>query len=90
MYYLFETQQLYGPFLCVVPLSTMTAWQREFVQWAPDINVVTYIGDVTSRDIVSTTHCKLLTRTDTIIVLSIVDSSNNKNNFIIINHTVRI
>lgn len=32
----------------------MTAWQREFQQWAPDINVVTYIGDVISRDIVST------------------------------------
>ncbi|KAI5640605.1 hypothetical protein NE865_07150 [Phthorimaea operculella] len=52
LYYLFKTQQLYGPFLCVVPLSTMTAWQREFQQWAPDINVVTYIGDVTSRDII--------------------------------------
>ncbi|XP_041975672.1 chromodomain-helicase-DNA-binding protein 1 isoform X1 [Aricia agestis] len=52
LYYLFKSQQLYGPFLCVVPLSTMTAWQREFVQWAPDVNVVTYIGDVTSRDII--------------------------------------
>ncbi|XP_060804786.1 chromodomain-helicase-DNA-binding protein 1 isoform X2 [Amyelois transitella] len=52
LYYLFKTQQLYGPFLCVVPLSTMTAWQREFQQWAPDINVVTYIGDVISRDII--------------------------------------
>lgn len=31
----------------------MTAWQREFEQWAPDINVVTYIGDLTSREIVS-------------------------------------
>ncbi|XP_049876715.1 chromodomain-helicase-DNA-binding protein 1 isoform X2 [Pectinophora gossypiella] len=52
LYYLFKSQQLYGPFLCVVPLSTMTAWQREFQQWAPDINVVTYIGDVISRDII--------------------------------------
>ncbi|XP_050554685.1 chromodomain-helicase-DNA-binding protein 1 isoform X2 [Spodoptera frugiperda] len=52
LYYLFKSQQLYGPFLCVVPLSTMTAWQREFEQWAPDINVVTYIGDLSSRDII--------------------------------------
>ncbi|XP_063395303.1 chromodomain-helicase-DNA-binding protein 1 isoform X1 [Cydia fagiglandana] len=52
LYYLFKSQQLYGPFLCVVPLSTMTAWQREFQQWAPDINVVVYIGDVISRDII--------------------------------------
>jgi len=50
--YLFHAQQLYGPFLVVVPLSTMAAWQKEFAQWAPAINVVTYIGDMTSRDLV--------------------------------------
>ena len=50
--YLFHAQQLYGPFLVVVPLSTMAAWQKEFAQWAPNINVVTYIGDMTSRDLV--------------------------------------
>lgn len=51
--YLFHAQQLYGPFLVVVPLSTMAAWQKEFAQWAPNINVVTYIGDMTSRDLVN-------------------------------------
>ncbi|KAG5873587.1 hypothetical protein JTB14_032888 [Gonioctena quinquepunctata] len=50
LYYLFNTHQLHGPFLCVVPLSTMTSWQREFAQWAPDLNLVTYLGDVQSRD----------------------------------------
>lgn len=52
LYYLFKTQQVYGPFLCLVPLSTMTAWQREFQIWAPDMNVVTYIGDVQSREMI--------------------------------------
>ncbi|XP_062547170.1 chromodomain-helicase-DNA-binding protein 1 isoform X2 [Armigeres subalbatus] len=52
LYYLFKAQQLYGPFLCVVPLSTMTAWQREFNIWAPEMNVVTYLGDVPSREII--------------------------------------
>lgn len=52
LYYLFKTHQLYGPFLCLVPLSTMTAWQREFQLWAPDLNVVTYIGDVQSREMI--------------------------------------
>lgn len=52
LYYMFKTQQLYGPFLCLVPLSTMTAWQREFQIWAPDLNVVTYIGDVQSREMI--------------------------------------
>lgn len=53
LYNLFNTHQVHGPFLCVVPLSTMTSWQREFAQWAPEMNVVTYLGDVNSRNIVS-------------------------------------
>lgn len=52
LYHLYKTQQLYGPFLCVVPLSTMTAWQREFALWAPEMNFVTYLGDVASREII--------------------------------------
>uniref|UniRef100_A0A8C5D000 Chromodomain helicase DNA binding protein 2 n=1 Tax=Gadus morhua TaxID=8049 RepID=A0A8C5D000_GADMO len=47
--YLHHHHQLYGPFLLVVPLSTLTSWQREFETWAPDMNVVVYIGDVMSR-----------------------------------------
>lgn len=47
--YLFHTHLLYGPFLVVVPLSTLAAWQREFAAWAPQMNVVVYLGDVTSR-----------------------------------------
>jgi len=50
--YMFHKYQLYGPFLVVVPLSTLDAWQREFDKWAPDMNVLTYIGDVTSRTII--------------------------------------
>ncbi|XP_077452624.1 chromodomain-helicase-DNA-binding protein 2 isoform X1 [Stigmatopora argus] len=47
--YLFHQHQLYGPFIVVVPLSTLTSWQREFDTWAPDMNVVVYLGDVMSR-----------------------------------------
>ncbi|RLU23404.1 hypothetical protein DMN91_003608 [Ooceraea biroi] len=50
--YLFHAQQLHGPFLLVVPLSTMTSWQREMSQWAPDLNFVIYLGDVNSRKII--------------------------------------
>uniref|UniRef100_A0A669BEJ4 Chromodomain helicase DNA binding protein 2 n=1 Tax=Oreochromis niloticus TaxID=8128 RepID=A0A669BEJ4_ORENI len=50
--YLFHQHQLYGPFLLVVPLSTLTSWQREFDTWAPDMNVVVYLGDVMSRKII--------------------------------------
>lgn len=51
--YLYNAQALYGPFLLVVPLSTMAAWQREFSLWSKEINIVVYLGDVTSRNKVS-------------------------------------
>lgn len=47
--YMFHQHQLYGPFVLVVPLSTLTSWQREFETWAPNMNVVVYLGDVMSR-----------------------------------------
>ena len=47
---LFHRYQLYGPYLVVVPLSTLPAWQREFELWAPEMNTVMYIGDVNSRN----------------------------------------
>ncbi|KAJ1818996.1 ATP-dependent DNA helicase Hrp3, partial [Coemansia sp. RSA 2598] len=49
--YLFHTQEVFGPFLVVVPLSTIGSWQREFARWAPDLNVLCYIDDNRSRAI---------------------------------------
>ena len=44
--------------LVCVPLSTMPAWQKEFSQWAPDMNTVAYIGDTKSRDIIRRFECE--------------------------------
>lgn len=55
--YLFSEHQLYGPFLLVVPLSTLTSWQREIQLWAPQMNVVVYLGDISSRNMVSLSFC---------------------------------
>ncbi|KAM6902342.1 LOW QUALITY PROTEIN: chromodomain-helicase-DNA-binding protein 1-like [Xenentodon cancila] len=52
--YLFHEHQLYGPFLLVVPLSTVTSWQREIQLWAPQMNVVVYLGDISSRNMIRT------------------------------------
>ncbi|XP_017289508.1 chromodomain-helicase-DNA-binding protein 1 isoform X1 [Kryptolebias marmoratus] len=52
--YLFHEHQLYGPFLLVVPLSTLTSWQREIFLWAPLMNVVVYLGDINSRNMIRT------------------------------------
>ncbi|KAG2015382.1 SNF2-family ATP dependent chromatin remodeling factor snf21 [Coprinopsis cinerea AmutBmut pab1-1] len=50
--YLFHEMNQYGPFLVIVPLSTITAWQSQFATWAPDMNVVTYIGNAPARDVI--------------------------------------
>uniref|UniRef100_A0A8C6KMG4 Chromodomain helicase DNA binding protein 1 n=1 Tax=Nothobranchius furzeri TaxID=105023 RepID=A0A8C6KMG4_NOTFU len=52
--YSFHEHQLYGPFLLVVPLSTLTSWQREILLWAPQMNVVVYLGDISSRNMIRT------------------------------------
>ncbi|KAL8802117.1 MAG: hypothetical protein Q9200_006698 [Gallowayella weberi] len=41
-----------GPFLVVVPLSTMPSWAETFDYWTPDINYVIYNGKEPSRNII--------------------------------------
>ncbi|XP_036356036.1 chromodomain-helicase-DNA-binding protein 4-like [Octopus sinensis] len=50
---LFTEEKVTGPFLLTVPLSTLINWEREFEIWAPQLYVVTYIGDKKSRAIIS-------------------------------------
>jgi len=42
--YLIEFKQNEGPFLIVVPLTTINNWMSEFEKWAPAIHVITYKG----------------------------------------------
>lgn len=42
----------HGPFVVVVPLSTMPAWADTFNNWTPDINYVVYNGNETARKII--------------------------------------
>lgn len=41
--YLMSEQNIPGPFLIVVPLSTISNWEKEFRKWAPQMNFVTCI-----------------------------------------------
>lgn len=50
--WLFHDRQQYGPFLVVVPLSTISAWQMQFKTWAPDMNVICYMGSARSREVI--------------------------------------
>lgn len=50
--YLQNEQQIQGPFLVVVPLSVVTNWVKEFRKWVPDMNIVVYVGNRASRDLI--------------------------------------
>ncbi|GIZ40898.1 hypothetical protein CKM354_000421900 [Cercospora kikuchii] len=41
-----------GPFIVVVPLSTMPAWADTFNNWTPDLNYVVYNGNEAARKII--------------------------------------
>ena len=42
--YLIERKQQTGPYLVIVPLSTLTNWNLEFEKWAPSVSRVVYKG----------------------------------------------
>ncbi len=47
--YLVEFKNCHGPFLVIVPLSTISNWVRELEKWAPSLTKVVYRGDPTKR-----------------------------------------
>lgn len=47
--FLIETKQQRGPYLVIVPLSTMTNWSGEFSKWAPSVKMVAYKGNPAQR-----------------------------------------
>ncbi|KAL1392318.1 SNF2 family N-terminal domain-containing protein [Phyllosticta capitalensis] len=47
--YLIEKKQQPGPFLVIVPLSTLTNWNNEFEKWAPSVKRIVYKGPPAQR-----------------------------------------
>ncbi|KAJ4952799.1 hypothetical protein NE237_029631 [Protea cynaroides] len=41
-----------SPHLVVAPLSTLRNWEREFATWAPQLNVVMYVGSAQARAVI--------------------------------------
>jgi len=52
-----NAQQIYGPFLVVVPLSTLSNWAKEFRKWLPDMNIIIYVGTRASREVSQIGSC---------------------------------
>jgi SNF2 family DNA or RNA helicase len=48
--YLFRIRKMRGPYLVIVPLSTLSHWLREFERWT-NLNVILYHGSAVSRGI---------------------------------------
>ncbi|CDR39266.1 CYFA0S03e01530g1_1 [Cyberlindnera fabianii] len=47
--YLVEKKKQNGPFLVIVPLSTITNWTLEFEKWAPSLKTIVYKGTPQQR-----------------------------------------
>lgn len=47
--YIIEKKRNNGPFLVIVPLSTLTNWNIEFEKWAPSVSKVVYKGPPNAR-----------------------------------------
>ncbi|KAJ4331168.1 transcriptional regulator [Didymella glomerata] len=47
--YLIEKKHQPGPFLVIVPLSTLTNWTSEFEKWAPSVSKIVYKGPPNQR-----------------------------------------
>ncbi|KAK4501861.1 hypothetical protein PRZ48_007670 [Zasmidium cellare] len=47
--YLIEKKQQHGPYLVIVPLSTLTNWNSEFERWAPSVQRIVYKGPPNQR-----------------------------------------
>ncbi|KAJ3574207.1 hypothetical protein NPX13_g4436 [Xylaria arbuscula] len=47
--YLIERKMQQGPYLVIVPLSTLTNWNLEFEKWAPSVSRVVYKGPPNAR-----------------------------------------
>ncbi|GAU27028.1 hypothetical protein TSUD_313900 [Trifolium subterraneum] len=49
---LFEEGICAHPHLVVAPLSTLRNWEREFATWAPQMNVIMYVGSAQARSVI--------------------------------------
>ncbi|EEC12814.1 hypothetical protein IscW_ISCW024556, partial [Ixodes scapularis] len=47
--YLMEKKRINGPYLIIVPLSTLSNWMLEFDRWAPSVVKVAYKGSPNLR-----------------------------------------
>jgi len=47
--FLYERKRERGPYLVIVPLSTLMNWTLEFAKWVPMLKVISYKGSPNAR-----------------------------------------
>jgi ATP-dependent helicase STH1/SNF2 len=47
--HLIDAKKINGPYLIIVPLSTIPNWNNEFDKWAPEVRKIVYKGDPNHR-----------------------------------------
>lgn len=50
--YLVHAMKMTGPFIVIVPLSTVPAWQETLALWTSDLNCITYLGNTKAREVI--------------------------------------
>ena len=89
-------QGIVGPFLIVVPLSTLSNWKNEFTKFAPSINVFKYSGTKSERQSIDLHKLTKKRKTNVIITsyeISIKDFSKFKSiswNYLIVDEGHRL
>lgn len=66
--YLRYIKKIDGPFIVIVPKSTLDNWRREFAKWTPDVNVVVLQGPKEERQ--KTIRTQLLTAKFDVLITS--------------------
>ncbi|KAK2949114.1 putative Chromatin structure-remodeling complex subunit snf21 [Blattamonas nauphoetae] len=74
--YLIEKKKNNGPYLIVVPLTTITNWSSEFARWAPSISVVEYRGTIPERNEIIRTRIR--TQKYTVLITTYEYAMNDK------------
>eukprot|EP01130_Rhizamoeba_saxonica_P001520 TRINITY_DN1136_c1_g1_i4.p1 TRINITY_DN1136_c1_g1~~TRINITY_DN1136_c1_g1_i4.p1 ORF type:complete len:1350 (+),score=329.22 TRINITY_DN1136_c1_g1_i4:1054-5103(+) len=60
--YFYFVHNIRGQFLVIVPLSTLSNWEKEFKRWSPELRLISYSGKASSRKVIR--HHEFYTKVD--------------------------
>ena len=64
--FLYERKRERGPYLVIVPLSTLMNWTLEFAKWVPMLKVISYKGSPNARRELLKLNCVEISRSSSL------------------------